>query len=378
MHSQAKVRESPARLSPAPKHWAPACTHRECTLHQLSPFIGKLKSSIARDLIVDYSRPGDLVVDMFCGSGTIPLEAATLQRRVFAKDASLYALTLTRAKLMAPLHLSEAEAQLTKALALAARLPSPDLRRIPKWVRAFYHPRTLKETLQLFEVIQNERNDFLLACLLGILHHQRAGFLSYPSSHLVPYLRSKKYPIEEYPQLYEYRAVGPRLKAKVQRSLRRPPKHAILPLVTGVLHSGAELNNLPEDIDCVITSPPYMNALDYTRDNRLRLWFLGTDVTRPPDRLANSRDQFLLLMRHVASELQKKVRTGGNCVFIVGERTRRGIASYPSDLLLGAFREYAPNLVLEEVIADTIPDIRRSRRHAAGVKRENILVFKKR
>jgi len=30
-----------------------------------------------------------------------------------------------------------------------------------------------------------------------------------------------------------------------------------------------------ESIDAVITSPPYMDALDYARDNRLRLWFLG-------------------------------------------------------------------------------------------------------
>lgn len=50
---------------PAPPHWAASCTHQECTLHQLSPYIGKLKSVIARDLVLQYSRPGHLVVDMF-------------------------------------------------------------------------------------------------------------------------------------------------------------------------------------------------------------------------------------------------------------------------------------------------------------------------
>jgi DNA modification methylase len=38
----------------------------------------------------------------------------------------------------------------------------------------------------------------------------------------------------------------------------------------------AGILKLPENsIDAVISSPPYMNALDYGRDNRLRLWFLG-------------------------------------------------------------------------------------------------------
>jgi hypothetical protein len=39
---------------------------------------------------------------MFWGSDTVPLEAARLRRRVFASDASIYAVTLTQGKLQAP------------------------------------------------------------------------------------------------------------------------------------------------------------------------------------------------------------------------------------------------------------------------------------
>jgi DNA modification methylase len=38
--------------------------------------------------------------------------------------------------------------------------------------------------------------------------------------------------------------------------------------------------NLPIDdevVDTIISSPPYFGALDYARDNRLRLWFLGCE-----------------------------------------------------------------------------------------------------
>src|SRR4029453_7101268 len=113
--------------SPAPPHWAEPCTHQECSLHQLLPYIGKLKSSIAQDLILRYSKPGGLVADMFCGSGTVPLEAARLGRRVFASDASIYAVTLTQGKLQAPLTSETALAELEDLLQCVDALPMPTL-----------------------------------------------------------------------------------------------------------------------------------------------------------------------------------------------------------------------------------------------------------
>ena len=175
-----------ASPSPAPSHWAASCTHRECSLHQLSPYIGKLKSIIAKDLILQYSEPGQLVVDMFCGSGTVPLEAARLRRRTFASDTSVYAITLTKGKLNAPEQIDVAFETLDKVLNRVKLLPTPDLRSVPKWVRAFFHTRTLKEALRLARFLKHDRHYFLLGSILGILHHQRPGFLSYPSSHLVP------------------------------------------------------------------------------------------------------------------------------------------------------------------------------------------------
>ncbi len=61
-----------------------------------------------------------------------------------------------------------------------------------------------------------------MACLLGILHHQRLGFLFYPSSHLVPYLRDKLFPRKMFASLYEERDVRLRMLAKLRRTYRRP------------------------------------------------------------------------------------------------------------------------------------------------------------
>ncbi|MCK4516138.1 MAG: hypothetical protein KAU31_12825, partial [Spirochaetaceae bacterium] len=68
----------------APADWARRITATESSLHQLSPYVGKIKSNIAADLVERYTEPGDLVIDPFCGAGTIPLEASMRGRRVFA------------------------------------------------------------------------------------------------------------------------------------------------------------------------------------------------------------------------------------------------------------------------------------------------------
>lgn len=364
-----------AKPTLAPAAWQTPCTHSETTLHQLSPYIGKLKSSIARDLICAYSKPGDLIADVFCGSGTVPLESVTLGRRTFASDAGLYAITLTKGKLHAPQELEAVHSSLDEVL-LDARSVRIDLRTVPKWVRAFYHPRTLKETLAILEELRLREDNFLLACLLGISHHQRPGFLSFPSSHLVPYLRSKKFPVSDFPELYTYRQVEPRIRAKVERALKRG---ATLDrkLIVGIQKSSVEDLSMPFQVDCFLTSPPYMNALDYGRDNRLRNWLLGSDTGEGVDNHLSKEAGFRSMMSAFASLVESCLATRGACVIVVGEKTVRKSDRFPSEVISEVMNSLAPSLTLTDIISDHIPDIRRSRRHLAGVKRENILVYRR-
>lgn len=359
----------------APGNWADSCVHSECTVHQLSPYIGKLKSSISNPLIQTYSRPGDLIVDPFSGSGTIPLEASLLGRRVFAADISVYSKVLTNAKLTIPRNFEKAALEAEELLRIASEMKSPDLRTIPSWVRAFYHPQTLKEILNFVSVCKREQKDFYLGCLLGILHHQRPGFLSYPSSHLVPYLRDKNFPRNEHPDLYTYRPLEPRLLAKIKRAYRRYPSNWKRGEYT-FRQEAIQGLQFPNEIDCVITSPPYMNTLDYIRDNRLRLWFLQDENPKDiNDSLINKREGFESSIQVLANNVDAKLVKGGHTVLVIGDKSN-GKNNLPKSITT-IFDEFAPNLKLSEIIHDKIPDIRRSRRDCRGTKSEYIMIFKK-
>jgi 16S rRNA G966 N2-methylase RsmD len=82
--------------------WHGSFNGRESTLQQLAPYVGKLKSGMARVLIGLYSMLGDVVLDPFSGSGVVPLEAALAGRYAWANDLSPYAYALTRGKLETP------------------------------------------------------------------------------------------------------------------------------------------------------------------------------------------------------------------------------------------------------------------------------------
>ena len=339
-----------------------------------------MKTSIARSLVLTYTREGNLVVDPFCGSGVLALEAAATRRRIVAGDWNPYAVLLTRAKLFPPRSISEANEKLQYVWNQSRhKLSDQDLRKVPKWVRKFFHPCTLRDALAFRDACIGLREDFLLACLLGVLHHERPGFLSNPSSHLVPYLRDRKYPPHLYPEMYQRRDVLKRLKAKIERTFRRPV--AQYTRKRKVIAGDARLFPRIGSIDAVITSPPYMNELEYVRDNRLRLWFLLRHMPEGLDLVHRNRvHAFRELLTTVCSRLALDIVRGGMFVLVVGDATRGrgspGRTAMVTDEVFSTERRLR-SFRLVETYEDSIPDIRRSRRECKGTKLETVMVFQK-
>lgn len=365
-----------------PRYWHGSFNGRESSLQQLSPYIGKMKSGMARVLIRATTQPGDLVLDPFSGSGVVPLEALLADRVALANDLSPYAYVLTRGKLEAPGNESNAVARVEKLIKqVETTVKDVDLQIVPQWVQDFFHPKTLTEVLTAFSILRDEKDYFLTACLLGILHHVRPGFLSYPSSHLVPYVRKKKYPVDEYPEMYTYRDIRSRLLAKVKRAYRRH----MLPLRWEQRQYEVWQGNsmqLPIDdarVDAIISSPPYFGALDYARDNRLRLWFLGCEDWHTLDRsLTANKKVYIPQMQRCLIEMHRVLKPGAVCILVLGDVERDGETKRTAEILSELADEVTKSeLVTESIHDDRIPDERRSRRRTSTTKFERILVMRK-
>ena len=361
--------------------WGDATQYTECGWHQLSPYIGKMKSSMARSLVNQFTRKGDIVYDPFSGAGTVALEAWISGRNVIASDLSPYAFVLSKGKTMPPKNLQAALKRLDRYWLMATEERSEvDLRKVPKWVRKFFHRETLREVLAIRKVLLRYRQWFLLSCLLGILHHWRPGFLSHPCSHTVPYLKSKLYPSKLYPELYCYRAVYARLCRKVERAYKRCPdiNHQLL---RNVKQANATSNGLARSVgqvSAIITSPPYMNSLSYARDNRLRLWFLGVeDHTQLEPSLSPRKQEFLLMMRHLLIMWSKVVKKNGPCVLVLGAVRREGkYHDLPGEILDIATR-LGCGWQATGICRNVIPDIRRARINCCSTREDTILILRK-
>ena len=358
-------------------NWSGSALKSETTFHQLSPYIGKLKSTIAASLISQFTEAGDLVYDPFSGSGTVALEAWAAGRNVVANDLSPYAALLTRAKLFPYRSLEDALEDIERLSTDAEHLQNAiDLRSIPAWVRQFFHPETLRETLGWTHIFRQRRRWFLLAALLGILHHQRPGFLSFPSSHTVPYLRQKAFPRAKFPELYTYRSLRDRLEAKVRRAFRRVPD-LDLELDRRCFSKSAHLLDLEGKVDAIMTSPPYMRQLDYARDNRLRLWFLGVENHRSLDEIISpNEDSFLKLMRQCFIRWKMVLKPQKYCILVIGDASR--------EVQHGNLPEIISRIATDEVggyshlydHTEAIPNERRVRRGLAGSISETIVILR--
>lgn len=363
------------------KLWQGSFNGRESSLHQLSPYVGKLKSGMAKVLIQLYSQPGEIILDPFAGSGVVPLESILSGRIAWANDLSPYAYVLTRGKLETP---PEEQVALTTANSLLDQTEAAknlvDLRVVPQWVRDFFHPQTLPEIITLFKILTAENNYFLMACLLGILQHIRPGFLSYPASHLVPYLRRKKYPPEQFPEMYEYRDVRSRLLAKIQRAYRHPqlPENWEKRQYQVWQNNAMNLPIPAESVDAIISSPPYFGALDYARDNRLRLWFLGCENWKELEAALTAKSKvYLPQMSACLQEMARVLKPGHYCVLVLGDVQKNGKTTKTAEILAELAVAKTGAFVVETIYDDPLPDERRSRRGTHGTKLERILVMRK-
>jgi hypothetical protein len=326
----------------------------------------------ASGLLRAYVNGGRRIFDPFSGSGVIPLEAAIRGYEVLASDISPYAYTLTTAKLFPPKNLQMALECLNSAREYVQKdIKPPDLRKIPIWVRKFFNGKTLKEILGYRNFFEREKEYFHLACLMGVLHHQRPGFLSFPASHTTPYLRDKKFPRQEFPELYLYRDVHSRMLKKITRVMRNVPtnlrnrRHMV---------SLSDIRTYPvsyQGIEACVTSPPYMNNLSYGRDNRLRLWFLGMNDWKPLDRAGyKNLTDFKDLMQAFFYNTRIILRPRGLCILVFGQARGTDLTK----IITNVAKEKGFRLIENHV--EKVPNVKRVRREYKGTTTESTLVFR--
>ena len=105
------------------------------------------------------------------------------------------------------------------------------------------------------------------------------------------------------------------MTAAVRDTLRSVADRA--QFVTSQSHETPQIPS--NSIDLVVTSPPFLNVVQYDADNWLRCWFLEIDPKTVNITMPKKLDQWQTVMSAVFRELARVLKPGGHVAFEVGE-----------------------------------------------------------
>jgi hypothetical protein len=301
------------------------------SLHEIS-YRACFKPQLPRFFIERLTRPGGLVYDPFLGRGTSVIEAALLGRGVAGCDVTPLSVILTKPRLNPLTHddvrqrLSELDWNYDGA--------------IDEELLAFYHRDTLREIYALrthllaSKVVhpQAEVDAWIRMVATNRLTGHSAGFFSVytlPPNQAVSAARQRRINILR-SQIPPRRSV-PELITRKTRTLLRgistSDRDLLGKAAAAAVFITGSCENTPRletgSVDLIVTSPPFLNVVDYAGDNWLRCWFNGIDATKIGIRTLRKPEEWVAQMTMVFKELERVLSKGGHIAFEVGE-VRRG------------------------------------------------------
>ena len=299
------------------------------SLHEIS-YRACFKPQLPRFYIYRLTDPGDIVYDPFMGRGTTLVEAGLLGRRAVGCDINPLSEILAAPRFYPP-ELAEIEARLA-----AIDLESP----CNVWdeLLVFYHERTLNQITRLRSYLLDRQAsgavDSIDAWIRMVgtnrLTGHSTGFFSVytlPPNQAVS-IASQTRINDRREQTPPNRDVRQIIARKTKSLLSKLDPQDITSLGMGkprILTGSSDYTPDIEDdsVTLIVTSPPFLDTVDYQSDNWLRCWFNGMS-TQDVWQLKNPED-WQAAMTRTLSELRRVLRPGGHVAFEVGEVRNRTV-----------------------------------------------------
>jgi hypothetical protein len=325
-------------------------------LHEVS-YRACFKPQLPRFFISRLTDEGDLVYDPFSGRGTTVLEAGLLARRVVANDTNPLSRILTRPRFFIPDE-SDVRERLSDIPMIRGARADIDL-------SMFYHPDTESQITSLRTYLMNRgesgEEDALDAWIRMVATTRLTGHSSgFFSVYTLP----------------PNQAVTPGRQEQINRRRNQvPPSRDILDLILrktrsllkglspyerallkqagedGLFLTGDSRNTtaIPRDaVRLTVTSPPFLDTVQYAQDNWLRCWFNGINAEEIGRTLTMTRSlaEWCGVMEGTFRELFRLTAPGGHVAFEVGEIRKGRIRLDEHIVPIGADAGFFPLAIL--------------------------------
>ena len=270
-----------------------------------------------------FCDPGDVVYDPFMGRGTTLIEAQFGSCRAWGADINPLSKVLVRPRLSPPTLGS-----------IKDRLDSidlPDVEPKEEDLFVFFEEKTLRELYgwQKYFQQRQEQQTFdvvdgwiqMVACnrLTG---HSNGFFSVYtlPPNQATSVVAQRKINTKRN-QIPEYRNTKALIWKKSRQLLKDPIPEGFSRDDANLLCASADHTpDLPDSsVKLVVTSPPFVDTVDYIGDNWMRMWFTGLELKKDSLWQLRSIKDWTTRMTATFTELHRVLRPDGLIAFEVGE-----------------------------------------------------------
>ncbi len=299
------------------------------SLHEIS-YRACFKAHLPRFFIDLLTADGDTVYDPFAGRGTTAVEAALHRRNVVANDISPLSAILAWPRIHPP--------SLSEVMERLDTIPMVEELEADIDLTMFFHRRTLCEILSLREYLRERRlnNDedavdrwIRMVATNRLTGHSKGFFSVYslPPNQAMSADKQRKINLQRN-QTPEYRDTRDVILKKSRSLLKNVTGRqlenlrAVAPaavFLTGDARSTPGIRG--SSVHLTVTSPPFLDVVQYADDNWLRCWFNHLDASEIDRSLTMCRrlEDWCAVMREVFHELYRITRPGGFVAFEVGE-----------------------------------------------------------
>lgn len=298
------------------------------SLHEVS-YRACFKPQLPRFFVERFTRPGDWVFDPYMGRGTTLLEAAFLGRIPLGCDINPLSAALLGPRLTPP-RLDEVEARLG-SIAWEQQLE------LPEELLVFYHPTTLQHLCALRNYLLNQEQPdavdrwIQMVAITRLAGHSPGFFsvytlppnqaVSVESQRRINAKRKQTPPPRDVAQLIlrKSRSLLLDLSQEQRQSLSQAGSQARLFTAS----SEQPLAIPSQRVSLVVTSPPFLDVVDYALDNWLRCWFLGLNANQITPTVTRRESEWQQHITNVLCNCFRIMHPDGVVAFEVGE-VRKG------------------------------------------------------
>lgn len=299
------------------------------SIHEIS-YRACFKPQLPRFFINRLTKEGDFIYDPFLGRGTTIIEAGLLNRKVIGNDINPLSIILSEPRFLIPDY-NELKEYLQSIPVYKNLRAEIDL-------SMFYHKDTEGEIVSLKNyLLEKSYSDSLnkldkwirMISTNRLTGHSKGFFSVYtmPPNQAVSSERQIRIN-KKYNQRPDYRNVKEIILSKTKSLIKdiTPLEKIRLADVnkTAVfLNTDARLTKIIPDnfVQLTVTSPPFLDVVQYAQDNWLRCWFNGINVNEIEKRITISKtlEHWITIMQDVFYELFRITKKDGYVAFEVGE-----------------------------------------------------------